>query len=41
MLTLFVVPVVYTYLDDFGNWLARKWRGDAIDASEPVLSPGD
>jgi HAE1 family hydrophobic/amphiphilic exporter-1 len=41
MLTLFVVPVVYTYLDDFGSWLARKWRGDAIDVAEPALAPGD
>ncbi len=25
MLTLVVVPVVYTYLDDAGSWLARRW----------------
>jgi hydrophobic/amphiphilic exporter-1 (mainly G- bacteria), HAE1 family len=26
LLTLLVVPVVYTYLDDFGGWLARLWH---------------
>jgi hydrophobic/amphiphilic exporter-1 (mainly G- bacteria), HAE1 family len=29
LLTLVVVPVVYTYLDDFGSWVKRKWRGKA------------
>jgi HAE1 family hydrophobic/amphiphilic exporter-1 len=27
MLTLLVVPVVYTLLDDFGSWARRKWAG--------------
>ncbi len=27
VLTLIVVPVMYTYLDDFSNWLMRKWGG--------------
>ncbi len=27
MLTLLVVPVVYTLLDDFGVWVRRKWAG--------------
>jgi HAE1 family hydrophobic/amphiphilic exporter-1 len=27
VLTLLVVPVVYTYLDDFGTWLAGKFAG--------------
>ena len=31
MLTLFVVPVVYTYFDDFSAWLARKWGGQSAD----------
>lgn len=26
LLTLVVVPVVYTVLDDFGVWVSRKWR---------------
>ena len=25
LLTLVVVPVVYTYLDDFSTWLYKKW----------------
>jgi HAE1 family hydrophobic/amphiphilic exporter-1 len=28
-LTLLVVPVVYTILDDFAAWLRRKWTGTA------------
>jgi HAE1 family hydrophobic/amphiphilic exporter-1 len=27
LLTLVVVPVVYCYLDDFANWMRRKWSG--------------
>ncbi|MBE0605571.1 MAG: efflux RND transporter permease subunit, partial [Deltaproteobacteria bacterium] len=27
LLTLLVVPVVYTLLDDFGDWVRRKWEG--------------
>jgi len=26
-LTLLVVPVVYTVLDDFGNWARARWEG--------------
>jgi HAE1 family hydrophobic/amphiphilic exporter-1 len=26
LLTLVVVPVVYTYLDDFAEWAKRRWR---------------
>jgi HAE1 family hydrophobic/amphiphilic exporter-1 len=26
LLTLVVVPVIYTYLDDFASWARRKWR---------------
>ncbi|GAM09878.1 nodulation protein NolG [Geobacter sp. OR-1] len=26
LLTLLVVPVMYTYMDDFGAWLKRKWK---------------
>lgn len=39
LLTLVVVPVVYTYLDDFGSWVKRKWSGDAAaqtQAEEPT-----
>ncbi|HEX2781790.1 MAG TPA: efflux RND transporter permease subunit, partial [Gemmatimonadaceae bacterium] len=47
LLTLFVVPVVYTYFDDFSAWLARKWGGQSADAAahrhapEPSPAPGD
>jgi len=27
ILTLLVVPVMYTVLDDFGAWMKRKWKG--------------
>ena len=27
ILTLVVVPVVYCYMDDLGQWLRRKWSG--------------
>ena len=27
ILTLLVVPVVYTWLDDFGAWMRRRWEG--------------
>lgn len=30
VLTLLVVPVMYTYMDDFGSWLKSKWRGDGV-----------
>jgi HAE1 family hydrophobic/amphiphilic exporter-1 len=29
-LTLLVVPVVYTILDDFAGWVHRKWVGDSV-----------
>jgi len=27
LLTLLVVPVMYTYMDDLGSWLKGKWKG--------------
>ena len=27
LLTLLVVPVMYTYMDDLGGWLKGKWKG--------------
>ncbi|MDP5008085.1 MAG: efflux RND transporter permease subunit, partial [Glaciimonas sp.] len=38
ILTLVVVPVMYTYLDDFANWLRRKWHGksDVKDSQKIV-----
>ncbi|MCX9157171.1 efflux RND transporter permease subunit [Niveibacterium sp. 24ML] len=36
MLTLIVVPVVYTYLDDFGAWLKRKFGAKPDTANQPT-----
>jgi HAE1 family hydrophobic/amphiphilic exporter-1 len=47
LLTLFVVPVVYTFFDDFSAWLARKWGGESADDAashhvpDPAAAPGD
>ena len=35
LLTLVVVPVVYCYLDDFSNWMRRKWSGVPSKSDEP------
>ena len=29
LLTLVVVPVIYTYLDDLGHWFKQKWSGNS------------
>jgi HAE1 family hydrophobic/amphiphilic exporter-1 len=34
LLTLVVVPVVYTYLDDFGAWARRKWHRNSTPVHE-------
>ncbi|MBC3884254.1 efflux RND transporter permease subunit [Undibacterium griseum] len=41
LLTLVVVPVIYTYLDDLGTWFGNQWRGaDTSDSqSEPQSKP--
>jgi HAE1 family hydrophobic/amphiphilic exporter-1 len=45
LLTLVVVPVAYTYFDDFGGWVARKVRGGKTvrapqpDGTAPELQP--
>jgi HAE1 family hydrophobic/amphiphilic exporter-1 len=31
-LTLLVVPVVYTLLDDLGDWIRRRWEGKKEEA---------
>jgi hydrophobic/amphiphilic exporter-1 (mainly G- bacteria), HAE1 family len=49
LLTLVVVPVVYTYLDDFGSWagaLVKRWTGapqpaHAAAGSRPADVPAD
>ncbi len=32
LLTLVVVPVIYTYLDDFAVWARRKWRPEEAES---------
>ncbi len=43
LLTLIVVPVVYSLLDDFGAWMARKWTGkkkeEKLEPFPPELEP--
>jgi len=34
LLTLVVVPVVYTYLDDVSEWFVRWWRRKAPVTAE-------
>ncbi|HXF95151.1 MAG TPA: efflux RND transporter permease subunit [Gemmatimonadales bacterium] len=44
LLTLVVVPVVYTYLDDFGHWAAariRRWTGEPEQPVAPAEVPAD
>ena len=36
LLTLVVVPVVYCYMDDLANWLARLWAPKRADVVQPV-----
>lgn len=37
LLTLVVVPVLYTYLDDFAAWGRRKWRGESAEAHDDIV----
>jgi hydrophobic/amphiphilic exporter-1 (mainly G- bacteria), HAE1 family len=40
-LTLVVVPVVYCWLDDLGQWAKRVWRRNTPHAApvSPALTP--
>lgn len=40
ILTLVVVPVIYTYLDDFAAWLRRLWQGKPRTASAAPARAG-
>ena len=39
-LTLLVVPVMYTVMDDFGGWLKRKWKGNISHNTEQRSNGG-
>ena len=39
LLTLVVVPVAYTYFDDFGGWVARGFKRKPNEAAAPVREP--
>ncbi|HVL76303.1 MAG TPA: efflux RND transporter permease subunit, partial [Noviherbaspirillum sp.] len=41
ILTLVVVPVIYTYLDDFAAWAKRKWNGkpETVHGTPPLTVP--
>jgi HAE1 family hydrophobic/amphiphilic exporter-1 len=39
LLTLVVVPVIYTYLDDFTQWAGRKWRPDSAASYGGTVEP--
>ncbi|HEX5872730.1 MAG TPA: efflux RND transporter permease subunit, partial [Longimicrobium sp.] len=40
LLTLVVVPVAYTYFDDFGGWVARGFKRKPREVVAPVREPG-
>jgi HAE1 family hydrophobic/amphiphilic exporter-1 len=39
LLTLLVVPVIYSYLDDLGTWMASKWAGHPTHPLDPADVP--
>ncbi len=39
LLTLVVVPVIYCYLDDFSNWLRRRFAGRPATTPQPMPGP--
>jgi HAE1 family hydrophobic/amphiphilic exporter-1 len=39
LLTLVVVPVAYTYFDDFGGWVSRGFKRKPREAAVPVREP--
>ncbi|MFL5574831.1 MAG: efflux RND transporter permease subunit [Gemmatimonadaceae bacterium] len=41
LLTLFIVPVVYTLFDDFAAWARRRWSGAPAAPASPPAGGGD
>ena len=42
LVTLYVTPVFYTYLDEFQEWLEeRKGVREVVEREEPAVGPGD
>jgi hydrophobic/amphiphilic exporter-1 (mainly G- bacteria), HAE1 family len=39
VVTLYITPVYYTYLDQFQNWYNRVFRGRVVERPEPLLEP--
>ncbi len=39
MLTLFVVPVMYTFLDDLGSWVSARLTGTSRTHEEAPAPP--
>jgi hydrophobic/amphiphilic exporter-1 (mainly G- bacteria), HAE1 family len=39
LLTLVVVPVAYTYFDDFGGWVARGFKRKPREEKAPAPAP--
>ncbi|HEX2207220.1 MAG TPA: efflux RND transporter permease subunit, partial [Longimicrobium sp.] len=39
LLTLVVVPVAYTYFDDFGGWVSRGFKRKPREAKAPAKEP--
>ena len=43
LLTLFVVPVMYTFLDDLGSWVSARLTSASehdAHAARPIAAPG-
>ena len=38
-ITLYTTPVVYLYMDRFGQWVHRRWAGEALPGNRPAGPP--
>jgi multidrug efflux pump len=39
LLTLYITPVTYIYLDSFGRWLGKRRRLTSANSQEPIAIP--